>query len=119
MAGRLGSTDFAFVLTSITVQRQVGGSLATLLETVSETVRRRQQFTRKLHALTSMGRLSARVLIAMPFVVAMLLLLVNPSYMRPLVVTPTGQMLILVAVTMLVCGSLILKRMVSLPGVAR
>ncbi len=114
MAERVGSEDFAFVLTSITVQRQVGGSLATLLETVAETVRRRQQFARKLQALTSMGRISARVLMALPFVVAALLTAVNSHYMRPLVVTRTGQMLIVVAVAMLVSGSLILKRIVSL-----
>jgi tight adherence protein B len=114
MAERMRSEDFRFVLVSITIQRQVGGSLATLLETVAETVRRRQQFSRKLRALTAMGRLSARILIALPFAVALLLSLVNASYMRPLVVTHTGQVLIVVSLTMIGVGSLFLRRIVSL-----
>jgi tight adherence protein B len=116
MADRMSSEDFRFVLTSITIQRQVGGSLAELLQTVAQTIRRRQGFTRKLKALTAMGRLSAQILVALPFGVALLLTLVNRSYMSPLVTTSTGRLLVVVALAMLVCGMAILKRMVSARG---
>ena len=51
MAERLGSIDFEFVVMSVNIQRQVGGSLADLLDQVGETVRQRQQFRRKVKAL--------------------------------------------------------------------
>jgi tight adherence protein B len=113
LSQRLRSDEFEFVLMSITVQRQVGGSLAALLETVAETVRHRQQFARRIRALTSMGRLSARVLVGLPFVAAALLTAVNPGYMSPLVDTQTGQTLILASLGMIGAGSLMLRRIVS------
>ena len=64
MADRVGSENFAFTITAVTIQRQVGGSLASLFEMVAETVRNRQQFARKIRSLTAMGRMSAYTLAA-------------------------------------------------------
>jgi len=114
MLERVASSELEFVITAVTVQRRVGGSLATLLETVASTVRRRQQFSRKLRSLTAMGRISARVLIVMPFVVAVLLTFINSRYMHPLYATKTGNLLLVAAVSMIAVGSLFLKRIVSL-----
>ena len=61
-AERIGSKNFAFVITAVTIQRQVGGSLAGLFDMVADTVRQRQQFARKIKGLTAMGRASAYVL---------------------------------------------------------
>jgi tight adherence protein B len=61
-----------------------------------------------------MGRISARVLVVMPFAVAVLLTFINPGYMRPLYATGTGNLLIIVAAGMIVVGSLLLRRIVSL-----
>ena len=57
-------------ITAVTIQRQVGGSLAGLFDMVADTVRQRQQFARKIKALTAMGRMSAYVLIGLPFFLA-------------------------------------------------
>ena len=70
MAERIGSSNFEFVITAVTIQRQVGGSMAELFDMVAETVRQRQQFARKIKALTSMGRMSAYVLVGLPFFMA-------------------------------------------------
>ncbi len=63
MAQRIGSKNFEFVITAVTIQRQVGGSLASLFDMVADTVRNRQQFAKKIKGLTAMGRASAYVLI--------------------------------------------------------
>ena len=70
MSERLGSKNFEFAITAVTIQRQVGGSLATLFDMVADTVRQRQQFARKVRALTAMGRMSAYTLIGIPFFLA-------------------------------------------------
>ena len=59
---RIRSKDLQFVLDAIAIQRQVGGSLAELFELVAETVRAREQFRRKLRAVTGQVRISAKVL---------------------------------------------------------
>ena len=62
MAERVGSKNFEFAITAVTIQRQVGGSLAGLFDMVADTVRQRQQFARKIRSLTAMGRMSAYML---------------------------------------------------------
>jgi tight adherence protein B len=116
MGERIGSKHLAFVLTAVTIQRQIGGSLAGLFDMVAETVRQRQQFARKIRGLTAMGRMSAYVLAGLPFFLALTITLMNPSYMAPLWGSPTGHELIFIALGMLAFGALILKKIVSFKG---
>jgi tight adherence protein B len=113
MAQRIGSKNFEFVITAVAIQRQVGGSLASLFDMVADTVRNRQQFAKKIKGLTAMGRASAYVLIGLPFFVAGLLTLLNPDYMRPLWHTGTGHKLIMAMFVMMTFGSLILRKIVN------
>jgi tight adherence protein B len=116
MAERMASKNFEFAITAVTIQRQVGGSLATLFDMVADTVRQRQQFARKIRALTAMGRMSAYTLIGIPFFLAGVITLVNRPYMRPLYYSHKGHMLILIGFAMMAVGSLILKKIVSFRG---
>ena len=50
MAERVGSNNLSFVVTAVTIQRQVGGSLAGIFDMVADAVRNRQQFARKINA---------------------------------------------------------------------
>ncbi|HEX6974501.1 MAG TPA: hypothetical protein VF147_08875, partial [Vicinamibacterales bacterium] len=87
--------------------------LATLFDTLSETVRERQRHARKVRALTSMGRMSAIILVCLPFALAALMTLVNPAYMKPFYSTSTGQTLIVICLVSMSIGGLILKKIVS------
>ena len=116
MAERLRSENFAFAITAVTIQRQVGGSLASLFDMVAETVRQRQHFSRKIRSLTAMGRMSAYTLIGLPFFIVGMIMLVNAGYMTPLYHTGTGHLLLIAGAVMMVVGSLILKKIVSFRG---
>ncbi|HEY2072704.1 MAG TPA: type II secretion system F family protein [Gaiellaceae bacterium] len=116
MGERIGSKNLSFVLNAVTIQRQIGGSLAGLFDVVAETVRQRQQFARKIRSLTATGRMSAYVLAGLPFLVAALISLISPSYMSPLWHSSTGHTLVGVALVMLGIGSVILKKIVSFKG---
>lgn len=116
MSDRVGSKNFEFAITAVTIQRQVGGSLAGLFDMVADTVRQRQQFTRKIRSLTAMGRLSAYVLIGLPFFIAGAITLMNRMYMDPLYHTAKGHFLIGMMLVMMAFGSLILKKIVSFKG---
>ncbi|HLB19529.1 MAG TPA: type II secretion system F family protein [Gaiellaceae bacterium] len=116
MADRMASKNFEFAITAVTIQRQVGGSLATLFDMVADTVRQRQQFTRKIRALTAMGRMSAYTLIGIPFFLAGIITLVNRNYMHPLYYSHTGHIVMIIGLVMMGIGSLILKKIVSFRG---
>ncbi|HET8651567.1 MAG TPA: type II secretion system F family protein [Gaiellaceae bacterium] len=116
MAERLGSKNFEFVITAVTIQRQVGGSLAGLIDMVADTVRQRQQFIRKIKGLTAMGRAGAYVLVGLPFFVAAVITLMNRSYMDPLYHSSTGHKLIILMLVMMAFGSFLLRRIVSFKG---
>lgn len=113
VAKRIGSADFEFVVMSVAIQRTVGGSLAELLDGVADTVRNRQQFRRKVKALTAMGRASAYVLVALPFLLGFAIFLLNREYLVPLFTTGTGHLMLGIAGVMMSIGSFILKKMVS------
>jgi tight adherence protein B len=116
MAERIGSKNLSFVLTAVTIQRQIGGSLAGLFDVVAETVRQRQQFARKIRGLTAMGRMSGYVLGALPFLIALAVTVINPGYMSVLWNTTTGHQLVGAGLGMLAVGSAMLKKIVSFRG---
>ncbi|MDQ3867665.1 MAG: VWA domain-containing protein [Actinomycetota bacterium] len=116
MSRRVGSKNLEFVLTAVTIQRQVGGSLASIFDMVADTVRNRHQFTRKVKGLTAMGRASAYVLIALPFFVAAAVTVINSEYMHPLYHSSTGHKMIVTGLVMIVIGSLFLRKIVSFRG---
>ncbi|HEY6963569.1 MAG TPA: type II secretion system F family protein [Gaiellaceae bacterium] len=116
MSERIGSKDLTFVINAVTIQRQIGGSLASLFDMVADTVRQRQQFARKVRGLTAMGRMSAYVLVGLPFFVAAIVTMMNPSYMAPLYHTATGQKLVFSGLAMIAVGSVILKKIAAFRG---
>ena len=118
MSRRLRSESFELVVLTTDVQRRVGGNVAEIFDQVADTVRRRQQFSARVRALTSMGRLSAQVLLGMPFAIAALLTLINHGYMAPLFTTHVGHVLIAIGLTMMSIGAVVLRRMVKPRAIA-
>lgn len=116
MSERVGSKNLDFVITAVTVQAQVGGSLSGLFDMVAEAVRQRQQFARKVRSLTAEGRASAYLLVGLPFLLAGALTLIAPDFMDPLWHTGAGQMLVAAGLVMMTFGSLMVKRIVSFKG---
>jgi tight adherence protein B len=116
MSERVGSKNFEFTITAVTIQRQVGGSLANLFDLVADTVRQRQQFGRKIRSLTAMGRMSAYTLIGLPIFLMFAISVINPGYLHPLFHTSAGHMLLIVGTLMMIVGSLLIKKIVSFRG---
>jgi tight adherence protein B len=90
MAERVGSEDFKWAVLAVNIQREVGGNLAEILDIVAETVRERDTIRRQVKVLTAEGRLSVKILVALPFVVGLYCWKVNPDYMNLLFSTRLG-----------------------------
>jgi len=116
MAARMGSDNFGFVVMAVNIQRTVGGSLADILDMVADTVRQRQQFHKKVKALTAQGRMSAYVLLAMPFLMGLGIYVIRGSYMEILFTSSIGQVLIGAALVNMAIGAVILRKIVSFKG---
>jgi tight adherence protein B len=106
VADRMQSTDFKWVVMAIRIQREVGGNLAELLNTVSATLREREFLRRHVKALSAEGRLSCWILGGLPPVFLLYLVLTKPTYVHPLFSTLIGGVMLGVMVVLLVVGIL-------------
>ena len=114
MADRVGGEDFRWVVMAINIQRQVGGNLATLLTTVANTLREREQVRRQIKVLSAEGRLSAIILVILPFALVGYLSVVNPSYLHQLTSATVGKIAIMIALVLIGIGSLWMRKIIKI-----
>jgi tight adherence protein B len=112
-AGRMNSQDFVWVTQAIAINREVGGNLAEVLDGVSETIRERNAIRRQVKALAAEGKLSAIVLMALPFGVSGFLMISNPAYLAKFTQSLIGYLLLVVSGVLLVVGGLWLRKTVQ------
>jgi tight adherence protein B len=114
LAGRMQSPDFGWVAEAVDINRAVGGDLADVFENVAETIRARQSIAREIKTLSAEGRLSAIILISVPFIIAFGQYLTNPDLSAELTSTSEGRALIVVGLVMITVGALWMKRLTRL-----
>ena len=85
---RMESEDLQMVVTAINIQNEVGGNLGNILDSIAGTIRDRVKLQGDIRTMTGMQRGTGYMLAAMPFLVAVILLFVNPEYMMELFVFP-------------------------------
>lgn len=113
IAERMEAKDFLWVVMAIRIQREVGGNLAEVLMTVSETLRERERLRRQVQTLSAEGRLSAWILGALPIVFTLYLLVARPDYLRVLYTDPLGIVFIIAGVVLLAVGGFWLSKVVK------
>ncbi len=114
MAERLDNEDFRWVVQAIEIHREVGGDLGEVLDNVGSTIRDRMRLKGQIHSLSADGRISAAVMMALPFCVAGLMLATTPDYLDELTGRTGGQMLLGVGALLMVAGAAWLKSIIRL-----
>jgi len=114
MTDRLDCVDLRFFVTSVLVQRETGGNLAEIIDSLAGMIRKRFELHLKVRALSAEGRFSAIILFALPIVVGGILYKMNPDYMSTLFTDPMGQKMLMVGSFLMVTGAIIMKRMVAI-----
>jgi tight adherence protein B len=114
MADRMQSDDFTWVIQAIEIHREVGGDLAEVLDRVGDTIRAREQIARQIKSLSAEGRLSAKILIGLPFVVMAGFSILNPGYLAELLGSGTGRFMLGVAAGFLAIGAVWINRLVKI-----
>lgn len=104
-ARRMKSDDLAWTSQAVDIHREVGGNLSEVLDHVSETIRERNQIRRQVATLSSEGRISANVLMALPIGIAIILSVVSPGYLTIFFTTTIGLVLIAVSIVLFIVGA--------------
>lgn len=113
-ATRMVSYDLKLVVMAIRTAREVGGNLAEVLETTVATMRERTHLRGQVRTLSAEGRFSAKVLIALPLLLAAYLLAFKRDYIAPLYTTPIGIVLLIAGTVLLIVGAVWLTRMTKI-----
>lgn len=114
VADRMESEDLRLITTAVVIQRQVGGNLAEILDTISQTIRDRLAIKRSVKALTAQGRISGKIIGAMPIFLLAIITLMNPTYAEPLFATTTGIVLLGFSALIEIFGFAWIKRIVNI-----
>jgi tight adherence protein B len=114
VAERMGSDDFTWVAQAIAIHREVGGNLAEVLDVVGHTIRERNAIRRQVKALSAEGKLSALVLMALPFGIIGFISMTNPGYLAKFTESAMGYGMLGVAAIMMIFGGLWLKKTVAI-----
>lgn len=113
MAARMESKDFKWVVEAIEIHRDVGGDLGQIIDAVGDTIRDRGRIRRQIRALSAEGRISAIILVALPFVVGTIVSVTNPSYMSELTQSTPGRILIVLGLVFMGIGAAWLRKIVK------
>lgn len=114
MGRRVGSRDLDLVITAVLIQREVGGNLAQILDSISDTIQERIRMKREIFALTAQGRLSAWVLIVLPFIMALFLYMFKREQLMVLINDPIGRIALAGSLILEIIGYVVIQRIVHI-----
>jgi tight adherence protein B len=114
LAQRVDCLDLHFFVVAILVQRETGGNLAEIAENIAQLIRKRFELQDRIRALAAEGKLSAIILFALPFFMALALAVMNPKYLGVLFTDPIGRGMVGVAAVIMVLGAIIIKKMIHI-----
>src|ERR1700730_17189952 len=114
MTERIPLIDVRFFVTALLIQKEPGGNLAEILDSLARVIRERFRIFRDVRIRTAQGRLTAGIMIALPMVMFVLLSILNPAYTRVLFDDPKGSLVLGAAAVMQVVGSVIIWRIIQI-----
>lgn len=114
MSRRVDSLDVKFFVTAVMIQRQTGGDLAEVLDNIGGVIRERIELAGLVRGLTAEGRLSGWVLFALPAIVFLASMYLNPRYAEVLLDDPRGKIMLLIAGGMQLMGIAMIRWIVNI-----
>ena len=112
------ASDLAFVAIALDVQHESGGSMRQVLEAASDSVKSELGLRRSLRVQTAQAKLSARIVVVMPFILVALFSLASPDFLTPFFSSVFGYALLALAVIMQVAGVFLVNRALTVEGVS-
>src|SRR4030042_6530483 len=107
---RMNSLDLKLFVTAVLLQRETGGNLTEILETIGSTIRERFKLIGQIRTYTAQGRMSAWILGLLPIFFVLIISMLNPTYLQPLFKDPLGHFLIGIATFLQILGFVIIQK---------
>ncbi|MEN6403973.1 MAG: type II secretion system F family protein [Armatimonadia bacterium] len=114
MVARTSNYDLALVVSAVQTQLEIGGNIAEVLSNIASMIRERVKLKGEIAVASAEGRLSATVLLAMPVGMALVIRIMNGSYLDPLVSTAEGRLMLATGAALMVLGALILNKLTAI-----
>jgi tight adherence protein B len=114
MTKRVESQDLKFFVVSVILQRETGGNLAEIIDSIAYIIRERFKLRGKIRILSAEGKLSAVILVALPFCIAAYVRFMNPEYINLLVTRAAGKAMLLCAGIMMAAGIIVIRKMINI-----
>lgn len=111
---RVPCEDLKLIVIATVIQLQTGGNLAEILENISSTIRERLQLKREVKTLTAQGKISGLIVGILPFILFMLFLAMDPSYIKLLISNVMGIFMLIFALVNEIIGILIIRKIVNI-----
>lgn len=113
VAERMKSQDFEWVARAVAINRELGGDLTELLDTIANTIRERRRVARMVTAITSEGRASGWVLLALPFIVFAFAAWRTPDAAGLMFTTGLGRVMLIISLVMMAIGFVWIRKIVN------
>jgi len=114
LADRIPLVDVKFFVTAVMLQRETGGNLAEILDNLSYVIRERFKILRQVRVHTAQGRLTMVLLMALPPTIVVVMLTLNPGFIRPLFTDPMGHILIVAGIVLQTVGYFFIRRIIRI-----
>jgi tight adherence protein B len=114
MVRRIKSEDLDLMVTAISIQQQVGGNLAEILDTIAFTIRERVRIKGEVSTLTAQGRMSGYLVAFLPIAIAAMINMIQPAFMAPLFNQTIGQIMLGVGITMMTIGFFAIRKITDI-----
>lgn len=111
---RTKNQDLEMMCSAVIIQRQIGGNLALILENISGTINQRIQLRGEIKTMTASGTLSGYIVGALPILILVLLMFINPDYIDIFFTTDTGRIMLIVSAVLETIGFLIVRKIVNI-----
>jgi tight adherence protein B len=111
---RMPSVDVKFFVTAVMLQRETGGNLAEILDNLSYVIRERFKIQRQVRVYTAQGRLTMALLMGMPPIIVVVMMALNPSFIRPLFSDPIGHTLLVGGITLQTVGYFVIRKIIRI-----
>ena len=114
LANRVDCSEIKYFVVAVSIQRDTGGNLTEILDTLAYLIRERFKLRGKIRTLSAEGKFSAIVLLALPIFLFIIIYFLNPNYITVLFIERAGQIMLIVAGILMVVGTIVMKKMINI-----
>jgi tight adherence protein B len=114
LAERVPLLDVRFFVTAVLTQRESGGNLSEVLDSLAAVIRDRFRLKRQVRVVSAHGRITGSILACLPIIIAGLLFLMAPEHMALLFTDPLGIRMVMAVVVLQVIGFFWMRKIVNI-----